>query len=83
MTREQKMQKRREAGKCYTYKPISYPVDSKEYKHERLKRASKNISHKLPTANLRSVMAKLENELANELAKEHEKVRPGKKEKVA
>ena len=60
MTREERMNRRREAGKGYTYKPNPYPRNI---------RASKNVSHKLPTAKMTSIMAKLKNFLTEEEAK--------------
>lgn len=69
MTREERMNRRREAGKGYTYRPNPYPKNSREYIEERAIRASKNVSHKLPTAKMTSIMAKLKNFLADEEAK--------------
>lgn len=66
MTREERMNKRREAGKTYTYKPNPFPKDSDEYYEEQWNRAHKNISHKTPVARWTSIMAKLENQLAKE-----------------
>lgn len=40
MTREERMNRRREAGKGYTYKPNPYPKNSREYIEERNIRAS-------------------------------------------
>ena len=67
MTREEKMNKRREAngGVCkYTYKPNPFPKDSKDYWKEVNARAKKNKNHKLPLAYLTSFFAKVDNELA-------------------
>lgn len=75
MTREEKMNKRREAGKTYTYKPNPFPKDSKEYHEEQWKRAHKNVSHKTPTARLKSIMAKLENQLVKEQAERNKNKR--------
>lgn len=69
MTREERMNRRREAGKGYTYKPNPYPKNTREYIEERNIRASKNVSHKLPTAKMTSIMAKLKNFLTEEEAK--------------
>lgn len=66
MTREQKMNKRREEGKIYTYKPNPFKKGTKEYRKEAKKRALKNISHKTPVARWTSIMAKLDNKLAKE-----------------
>lgn len=63
MTREERMNKRREAGKTYTYKPNSFPKDSGEYREEQWRRAHKNVSRKTPFARWTSIMAKLENQL--------------------
>lgn len=60
--------KRREEGKAYEYKPIPYPKDSFEYHEERLRRAEKNVTRKTPVAKMRSIMAKLENELSKKKA---------------
>ena len=66
MTREQKMTKRKENGKTYTYSPNPYAKGTKEYDREVRERASKNISHKTPTARWTSLMAKLDNQLEKE-----------------
>ena len=63
MNRVEKMNKRREAGKVYEYKKNPYRKDSAEYAYEAANRASKNVSHKLPVAEWKSIMAKLKNEL--------------------
>ena len=63
MTREEKMNKRREAGKTYTYKPNPFSKGSDEYREEQWNRAHKNVSHKTPFAKWTSVMAKMENQL--------------------
>lgn len=67
MTREEKMNKRRESngGVCkYTYKPNPFPKDSKEYWKEANDRAKKNKNHKLPLAYLTSFFTKVDNDLA-------------------
>lgn len=69
MTREEKMNRRREAGKGYTYNPNPYPKNSREYIEEKTMRSAKNVSHKLPTAKMTSIMAKLKNFLAEEETK--------------
>ena len=66
MTREERMNKRREAGKTYSYKPNPFPKGSDEWRDEQYARANKNISHKTPTARWTSILAKLENQLAKE-----------------
>ena len=66
MTREEKMNKRREAGKTYTYKPNPFSKGSDEYREEQWNRAHKNVSHKTPFAKWTSVMAKMENQLEDE-----------------
>lgn len=66
MTREQKMNKRREEGKTYTYKSNPFKKGTKEYRKEAKERALKNVSHKTPVARWTSIMAKLDNQLAIE-----------------
>ena len=66
MTREEKMNKRRELGKTYSYKPNPFPKGSDEWRDEQYTRANKNVSHKTPTARWTSILAKLENQLAKE-----------------
>lgn len=80
MTREEKMNKRREEGKTYTYKPNPFPKDSNEYYDEQWNRAHKNVSHKTPFARWTSIMAKLENQLNAErkVAKEKKEVNKNK-----
>lgn len=73
MTREERMNKRRETGKTHIYKPISYEKGTNEYNAERRVRAEKNVNHRLPCAYLRSVFAKLENQLVKEEL-EHKKL---------
>ena len=81
MTREEKMNKRREAGKTYTYKSNPFPKDSYEYREEQWNRARKNVSHKTPFAKWTSVMAKLENQLEAEkkVAKEKKEAKKSKR----
>ena len=66
MTREEKMNKRREAGKTYKYKPNPFPKGSDEYYDEQWDRSHKNVSHKTSFARWTSIMAKLENQLEAE-----------------
>ena len=66
MTREEKMNKRREAGKTYKYKPNPFPKGSDEYYEEQWDRSHKNVSHKTSFARWTSIMAKLENQLEAE-----------------
>ena len=66
MTREEKMNKRREAGKTYKYKPNPFPKGSDEYYDEQWNRLHKNVSHKTPFARWTSIMAKLGNRLETE-----------------
>ena len=81
MTREEKMNKRREAGKTYKYKPNPFPKDSYEYSEEQWNRAHKNVSHKTSVAKWTSIMAKLENQLDEErkAAKEKKEAKKNKK----
>lgn len=66
MTREEKMNKRREAGKTYSYKANPFPKGTDEWRDEQYARANKNVSHKTLTARWTSIMAKLENQLTKE-----------------
>ena len=66
MTREEKMNKRREAWKTYKYKPNPFPKGSDEYYDEQWNRSHKNVSHKTSFARWTSIMAKLENQLEAE-----------------
>lgn len=66
MTREERMNKRREAGKTYKYKPNPFPKGSDESYDEQWNRLHKNVSHKTPLARWTSIMAKLENQLETE-----------------
>ena len=50
MTREEKMNKRREAGKTYTYKPNPFKKGTWEYHMEARKRAEKNKKVKVVNA---------------------------------
>jgi hypothetical protein len=64
MTREEKMNKRREAGKIYQYKPNPFPKDSVEYLEETVRRAEKNQFKTPGFAKLRSFYAKLDYQLS-------------------
>lgn len=66
MTREERMAKRREAGKTYKYQPNPYKKGSREWVDEEFARAEKRKSHKFPYAKWTSTMKKLENELLKE-----------------
>ena len=81
MTREEKMNNRREAGKTYKYKSNPFPKGSDEYREEQWNRAHKNISHKTPVARWTSIMAKLDNQLEAEkkIAKDKKEVKNNKK----
>ena len=81
MTREEKMNKRREAGKTYKYKPNPFPKGSDEYYDEQWNRSHKNVSHKTPFARWTSIMAKLGNRLETErkAAKEKKENKNGDK----
>lgn len=85
MNREEKMNKRREAGKAYSYKKNPYKEGTKEYVTECMERAEKTKSKKLPFAKTRSIFAKLDNQLgANRAAiakKKHEKENAKKENK--
>lgn len=80
MTREEKMNKRREAGKTYKYNPNQFPKGSDEYREEQWNRAHKNVSRKTPFARWTSIMRKMENELeAQKRAIKEKKEKKGKK----
>ena len=81
MTREEKMNKRRETEKTYTYKPNPFKKGTLEYHMEARKRAEKNVSHKTPFARWTSIMAKMENQLEAErkAAKEKKENKKSKK----
>lgn len=80
MTREEKMNKRREAGKTYKYKPNPFPKGSDEYLEEQWNRAYKNVSRKTSFARWTSIMAKMENELeAQKKVAKEKKEKKGKK----
>lgn len=85
MTREERMNKRREAGKTYVYMANLFPKDSDEYYEEQWNRAHKNVSHKLPTSRWTSIMRKLDNQLEAErkAAKEKKEAKNDKKSRKA
>lgn len=66
MTREEKMNKRREKGLTYKYKPNPFKKGTEEYLNEEWERKHKNVSKKLPFARWTSIMRKLENQLEEE-----------------
>jgi hypothetical protein len=78
MKREEKMQKRREAGKTYSYKKNPYTEGTKEYRDECKKRDEKNKSNKLHYANMTSVFAKLDNRIETEKEEKAKKAREKK-----
>ena len=59
---------RREAGKTYKYQANPYVKDSTAYVTEATQRAEKNVDWGLPLQKLTSVMQKLSNHLAKEIA---------------
>lgn len=59
---------RREAGKSYKYQANPYSQDSAAYVTEATRRAEKNVDRRLPLQKLTSVMRKLSNHLAKEMA---------------
>ena len=76
MTRDQKMAKRREAGKTYKYVALdpnsrTYERDKRERLNKNDKRTNKNLS--LAYGAGRRLMAKLDNELLAEKAKKVKK----------
>lgn len=81
MTREEKMNKRKEVGKTYKYKPNPFPKGSDEYYEEQWNRRHKNVSHKTPFARQTSIMQKLDNQLEAEkkAAKEKKESKKSKK----
>lgn len=77
MTREEKMNKRREADKTYRYKANPFPKGTHEHYIEHLMRSfKKNTSHKTRISKLKSVMTKLDNRIAKE---KEERVKRAKK----
>lgn len=85
MNREEKMNKRREAGKTYSYKKNPYKEGTKEYVTECMERAEKTKSKKLPFVKTRSIFAKLDNQLEADRAayakKKHDKENAKKENK--
>lgn len=61
--RQAKFAEKRENGTAYEYKPIPFKKGTKAYNEEKLIRAEKSKSSKLPIARLKSIFAKLNNEL--------------------
>lgn len=79
MTREERMQKRRDAGKVYTYKKNPCEKGTKEWVKEECARAEKRKSKKPHYAKITSVFAKLDNALAKaELAAKKKSKKEGK-----
>ena len=78
MKREEKMQKRREAGKTYSYKKNPYTEGTKEYRDECKKRDEKNKAKKLHDAKMTSVFAKLDNRIETEKEEKAKKAREKK-----
>lgn len=78
MKREEKMQKRREAGKTYSYKKNPYTEGSKEYRDECKKRDEKNKSKKLHYSKMTSIFAKLGNRIEAEREEKAKKAREKK-----
>lgn len=83
--REEYFAKRREEGKTYTYKPIPFEEGTREYWKERHKRAAKNVDHRTEYQRIKSLTAKLDNEIKAREAerKAAEKKNRNKAEKVA
>ena len=78
MKREEKMQKRRDAGKTYSYKKNPYTEGSKEYRDECKKRDEKNKSKKLHYSKMISIFAKLDNRIEAEKEEKAKKAREKK-----
>lgn len=62
--RQLKFIRRAESGKKYIFEPNPFGKGTKEYRHEMADRAAKNTGRKTPIAKMRSIMAKLDNQLA-------------------
>lgn len=62
--RQAKFARKREEGRAYTYAPNPYRKGTNDYIIESIKRAEKSKSKKTPVAQWKSIMAKLDNELA-------------------
>ena len=67
-TREERMNKRKEAGKIYTYKKNPFEKGTSEWLEEEISRSEKRKFKKLPFAHRRSVFAKLDNRINKEKA---------------
>lgn len=67
-TREERMNKRKEAGKIYTYKKNPFEEETSKWLEEEINRSEKRKSKKLPFAHHRSVFAKLDNRMNKEKA---------------
>lgn len=64
--RMEKFAAKRGTEKEYKYQPISAKPGTNEYERERLDRAEKAKSSKLPYARMTSIFAKLDNEIAKQ-----------------
>lgn len=64
--RQAKFAAKRENGTAYEYKPNPYEKGTYEWRRERAERAEKNISHKTHYAKMRSIFAKLDNQIAED-----------------
>lgn len=73
MAREEKMVKRRETGKSYSYKKNPYKKGTKEYAKEKAIRKEKNLSKKMECVHIRSIMSKLNYQLEKESQKRAKK----------
>ncbi len=82
MTREQKMNKRKEEGKTFTYKPNPFREGTREYFEEQLKRSQKNVSHKTYFSKIRSLEAKLDNMIFKEKMKKKKEKEESEKLKL-
>lgn len=65
--RREKFARRREEGKTYKYEKNPYEPGTPEYNHEAFIRANKNESKKTEHQRLRSLFAKLDNEINKEI----------------
>ena len=83
--REEHFAKRHKEGKAYTYKPIPFEEGTREYWKEKHRRASKNIDHRTEYQRIRSLTARLNNEIRKREAeiKVAENRKKEKKSKVA
>jgi len=55
-------------GKSYDYKPNPYSKESLAFRIEEKFRATKNVDRRLPLQKITSIMRKLNNQLAKEMA---------------